>query len=128
MLRGAFVRDVSNDGNAADYFAVLVVTRRVITFKETVAARLRDDVGTIFSDDAAAGQCFAVEVVFAGLGETIKNVERTFPQHVLAFHAGDAFHRAVPGRVPELTIESDDAVDVSFEQALEKQIFFYLLV
>ena len=89
---------------------------------------MRDQVRAVLRDDATAGQCFAIEVVFTGLPEAIEELERTFPQHVLTFYAGNAFHRPVPGRVPELAIESKNAVDVSFEKTLEEQIWFFNFV
>src|SRR5215207_346016 len=41
---------VANDRDSTDHFAFFIVTRRVVTIKETTATGLRDDVGAVFSD------------------------------------------------------------------------------
>jgi|SRR6185503_12391036 len=99
---------------------MLIVARRVVAFEETLAVALRDNVRAVFSDAASTGQCFAIKLIFTGLREAVEYLERAFSQHVLALDPGDLFHRAVPGGVPELTIERQDAVDVRLEKALEE--------
>src|SRR6185369_6269442 len=115
---------VANDGDAADHFASLVMTRRVVAVKETITTRLRDDVETILGDDAFACERLEVVFVFSGFLQTGEKIESVFAEHHLTLHAGDALHRAVPGGVTTLAIEGDDAVDVGFEQALEKEVLF----
>jgi len=102
------------------------VTRRVIAVEETIAARLGNDVRAIFGNDASASQGVNVVLVLASCRETGEQVESMFAQNILALDARDAFHRAVPRRIPEFAIERDDAVDVGLEQALEKKILFFL--
>ena len=60
-------------------------------------------------------------MVFAGLRETIKMSNAHFSTSSRFTPEMRSIARFQV--VPELTIESDDAVDVSFEQALEKQVF-----
>jgi len=93
--------------------------------KEAVAAGLGDDVRTILSDDALAGERFEIVLVFSGCLETGKEFERIPADNILALHTRDMFHRPIPGGVSEFAIERDNAIDVRLEQALEKEILFF---
>ena len=124
LFRDFAVGHIANDRDAADHFAALVVTWRVITIEETVTTGLRDDIRTILGNDAFACERLEVVFVFAGFRQAGEEVESVFAEHVLTLHAGDALHGAVPGGVTTLAIEGDDAVDVRFEKALEKEVLF----
>src|SRR6185503_4890719 len=121
-------RDVANDRDAADDFALFVVTRGVVTIKETVATGLGDNVGTVLSNDALAGEGVEIELVFTGILEAGKQLERVFTDNIFALHTRDVLHRAIPGRIPAFPIESDNAIDIRLQQALEKEILFLGLV
>src|SRR3954454_8618721 len=114
------VGHVANDGNTSNHLAVFVVTRRVVTIEETVATGLRDDVRSIFGNDAFTGEGLEVVFIFTGFFEAVEDFESAFAEHVLAFHTRDALHRAVPGGVTAVAIEGDNAIDVRLKQALEK--------
>src|SRR5215217_6821047 len=118
------LRHVTNNGDAADDFTCLVVTWRVVAVEETVTARLWDDVRTILSDGAFAGERLEVVFVFSAFLQAGEKIESAFAQHVLTLDTGDALHGAIPGGVTALAIECDDAIDVGFEQAFEKQVLF----
>ena len=67
-------------------------------------------------------------LVFSSLLEAGKQLERVFADNIFAFDTGDVLHRAIPGGVPALAIESDNAIDVRLEEAFEKEILFLGLV
>ncbi len=97
---------------------------RVVTVKETTATGLRDDIGAIFRNHTATGECLEIIFVFGGFFQAREELESVLAEYVLALHAGDALHRAVPGGVAKLAVEGDDAVNVCLEQAFEKQVLF----
>src|SRR5215213_924317 len=111
------ISHVAHDGDPTDHFAILVVTGRVVTVKETVTTRLSDHIRTILGDDAFTGERVEVVFVFSGFLQAWKQVESVIAEHVLTLHSRDALHGAIPGRVTALAIECEDAINVRLEQA-----------